>query len=315
MISMKKCGIIGCGDVGASTAFALMQSRLFNDMVLVDVNAAKAEGEAMDLSHSVPFNKPMDIYQGDYCDLKDAGIIIITAGAAQKPNETRLDLVHKNVVIFKQIIPQIKQYNTEAMLIVVSNPVDILTWVTLKLSGFPKERVIGSGTVLDTGRFKYLVGKHLNVDPRTVHSYIIGEHGDSEVAVWSSASIGGLPIDDFCEIIGYESHAENRKKIADEVRNSAYEIIKRKGSTYYGIASAVVRICECILRDEHSILPISSFIHAHYGLDGVCMSVPTIVGEKGVEKVLDIRLNEEEQHLLGESYKALSTVLKEVDLD
>lgn len=314
MKAMRKCGIIGCGDVGASIAFALMQSRLFNDMVLVDVNEAKAEGEAMDISHSLPFNKPMDIYQGDYSDLKDAGIIIITAGAAQKPNETRLDLVHKNVEIFKQIIPQITQYNKEAILIVVSNPVDILTWVTLKLSGFPKERVIGSGTVLDTGRLKYLVGKHLNVDPRSVHAYIIGEHGDSEVAVWSSASIGGILIDDFCDIIGYKTHNENRKRIAEEVRNSAYEIIKRKGSTYYGIASAVVRICECILRDEHSILPISSLIDQHYGLDEVCMSIPTIVGEKGVEKILVIRLNEEEQRLLGESYKALKDVLQHIGL-
>lgn len=314
MRATRKCGIIGCGDVGASIAFALMQSRLFNDMVLVDVNAAKAEGEAMDISHSLPFNKPMDIYQGDYSDLKDAGIIIITAGAAQKPNETRLDLVHKNVEIFKQIIPKITQYNKDAILLVVSNPVDILTWVTLKLSGFPKERVIGSGTVLDTGRLKYLLGKHLSVDPRSVHAYIIGEHGDSELAVWSSASIGGILIDDFCEIIGHTTHEENRKRIAEEVRNSAYEIIKRKGSTYYGIASAVVRICECILRDEHSILPISSFIDQQYGLDEVCMSVPTIVGEKGVEKILVINLNEEEQRLLGESYKALKDILQHIEL-
>jgi len=311
---MRKCGIIGCGDVGASIAFALMQSRLFNDMILVDVNKDKAEGEAMDLSHGLPFNKPMDIYQGDYSDLKDAGIIIITAGAAQKPNETRLDLVHKNVEIFKQIIPQIVQYNKEAILLVVSNPVDILTWVTLKLSGFSKNRVIGSGTVLDTGRLKYLVGKHLNVDPRTVHAYIIGEHGDSEVAVWSSASIGGIPIDDFCKIVGYYEHEENRRRIADEVRNSAYEIIKRKGSTYYGIASSVVRICECILRDEHSILPISSLIDQHYGIDEVCMSIPTLVGVNGVEKILDVKLNEEEQHLLGQSYEALKDVLQHIEL-
>lgn len=314
MKTTRKCGIIGCGDVGASIAFALMQSRLFNDMILVDINKDKAEGEAMDISHSLPFNKPMDIYQGDYCDLKGAGIIIITAGAAQKPNETRLDLVQKNVAIFKQIIPEIVKFNREAILMVVSNPVDILTWVTLKLSGFPAERVIGSGTVLDTGRFKYLVGKHLNVDPRTVHSYIIGEHGDSEVAVWSSASIGGIPINDFCDIIGYESQKEKRKEIADEVRNSAYEIIKRKGSTYYGIASSAVRICECILRDEHSILPISSLIKKHYGIDEVCMSIPTIVGENGVEKILDIKLNEEEQRLLEESYQALKKVLDQITL-
>lgn len=310
----RKCGIVGCGDVGASIAFALMQSRLFNDMILVDINKEKAEGEAMDISHSLPFNKPMDIVSGTYSDLAHVGIIIITAGAAQKPNETRLDLVQKNVAIFKQIIPEIVKYNKEAILIVVSNPVDILTWVTLKLSGYPQERIIGSGTVLDTGRFKYLVGKQLNVDPRTVHSYIIGEHGDSEVAVWSSASIGGIPIDDFCDIIGYQSQKEKRKEIADEVRNSAYEIIKRKGSTYYGIASAVVRICECILRDEHSILPISSLITKHYGIDEVCMSIPTIVGENGVEKILDIKLDEEEQRLLGESYRALKQVLDQITL-
>ena len=314
MKETRKCGIIGCGDVGASTAFALMQSRLFNDMVLIDVNQAKAEGEAMDISHSLPFNKPMDIYQGDYSDLKDAGIIIITAGAAQKPNETRLDLVHKNVGIFKSIIPEIMKYNQDAILLVVSNPVDILTWVTLKLSDLPAERVIGSGTVLDTGRLKYLVGKHLDVDPRSVHSYIIGEHGDSEVAVWSSASIGSVLIDDFCEMRGHKAHPETRARIAEEVRNSAYEIIKRKGSTYYGIASAVTRICECILRDEHSILPISSFICGHFGLKDVCMSVPTILGEKGVEKILDIKLNAEEEEQLAHSYTTLKEILAQIKL-
>lgn len=314
MVDMNKCAVIGCGFVGASSAFSLVESGLFNEMVLIDVNKNKAEGEAMDLSHGLAFAKPMEIYAGDYKDLSNAGVIIITAGAGQKPGETRMDLVNKNVAIFKTMIPRIVEYNKEAILLVVSNPVDILTWVTLKLSGYPANRVIGSGTVLDSARLKYLLSRHLNVDPRSVHAYIIGEHGDSELAVWSSANISGVPLNKFCELRGYDEHEKNRKILSDEVKNCAYEIIERKGATYYGIALSVRRICECIVRDEHSILPVSSLIQGHFGLENICMGAPSLVGMNGVEEVLDIELDENEQKELLKSANALREVLESLTI-
>ena len=291
MVNIQKAAMIGCGAVGATSAFSLMQSGLFSELVLIDANQQKAEGEATDLSHGLPFGRPMKIYAGTYDDLADCYLIIITAGAAQKPDETRIDLVNKNVKIFKSIIPEIVKRNTEGILLVVSNPVDILTYVTLKLSGFPTNRVIGSGTVLDTARLKYLLGEHLQVDSRSIHAFIIGEHGDSELAVWSSANVSGVDLNHFCELRGHYNHMEAMERIYTDVRDSAYEIIEKKGATYYGIAMAVRRICESIIRNEHSILPISSLICGHYGLEDVCMGVPTVVGRNGAETVLDIPLN------------------------
>ncbi len=314
MVNVRKCAMIGCGFVGASCAFSLMESGLFSELVLIDANHDKAEGEAMDLNHGMPFARPMEIYAGTYDDITDCGLIIITAGANQKPNETRMDLVHKNVGIFKSIIPEIKRRECEGILLIVSNPVDILTYVALKLSGFPANRVIGSGTVLDTARLKYLLSQHLDVDSRSVHAFIIGEHGDSELAVWSSANVSGIELDHFCELCGHFHHRETMEKLYEGVRDSAYEIIERKGATYYGIAMAVRRIAECIQRNEHSILPISSLIQGHYGLQDICMGVPTIVGSSGVEKVLDIPLNEDEQQKLLASADALKKVLETLDL-
>ena len=317
MANLRKCAVIGCGFVGSSSAFALMESGLFNELVLIDVNKEKAEGEAMDISHGLPYVRRMDIYAGDYSDCKDAGIIIITAGAGQKPGETRLDLVNKNVAIFKSIIPEIVKYNKDAILLVVSNPVDILTYVTLKLSGFPKNRVIGSGTVLDSARLKYLLGKHLDVNPKSVHAYIIGEHGDSELDVWSSANVSGIPITDFCELRGHKTnHNENEQALYEEVKNSAYEIIKKKGATYYGIALSVRRICESIVHDEHSILPVSSYHEEriNYDLEDICMSVPAIVGSNGIQQVLKIRLDHNEQNALKASATELKSILDTLDL-
>ena len=208
VINDRKVAIVGCGFVGSATAFALMQSELFTEMVLIDVDRDRAEGEALDIAHGMPFAGPMNIYAGDYDDAADAAIIIVTAGANQQPGETRLDLVHKNVSIFKSIIPEIAHRDYQGILLVVSNPVDILTHVALKLSGMPENRVIGSGTVLDTARFKYILGEHLGVDPRNVHARIIGEHGDSEIAAWSTANISGIPVNDFCELRG---HSRRRK--------------------------------------------------------------------------------------------------------
>ena len=198
MVNIRKAAMIGCGFVGSSSAFALMQSGIFSEMVMIDVNREKAEGEAMDIAHGLPFARPIRLYAGTYDDIVDAAIIIITAGANQKPDETRLDLIHKNVEIYKTIIPEIAKRNCEGMLLIVSNPVDILTYTALKLSGFPENRVLGSGTVLDTARLKYLIGEHLKVDNRSVHAFIIGEHGDSELAAWSNANVSGVRLDAFC---------------------------------------------------------------------------------------------------------------------
>ena len=287
-VNSRKVAVIGCGFVGSSSAFALMQSGLFSEMVLIDADTKRAEGEAMDISHGISFARPMQIYAGNYDDITDAAIIVITAGANQKPDETRLDLIKKNAAIMKSIVGEIKKRDFGGILLIVSNPVDILTLIALKESGYPSNRVIGSGTVLDTGRFKYLLGEHLDVDSRSVHAFIIGEHGDSELAAWSNARIGGLKVNDFCELRGHFNHEQSMKKIFENVRNSAYEIIERKHATYYGIAMAVKRICEAIVRNEKSILPVSSLMTGEYGLNDVVLSIPAVVDETGVQKVIPV---------------------------
>lgn len=308
-LNSRKVAIVGCGFVGSASAFALMESGLFSEMVLIDADQNKAEGEALDISHGLPFAKPMQIYAGGYEDVADAAIIVVTAGAGQKPGETRLDLVKKNVGIFQSIIPQIAKYNKDGILLIVANPVDILTYTAAKLSGFPENRVFGSGTVLDTARFKYLLGEHLSVDSRTVHACIIGEHGDSEIAVWSSANVSGIPINEFCEMRGHFEHEASMQRIAENVKNSAYEIIEKKKATYYGIAMSVKRICEAIVRDEKSILPISSIQHDNHGISDIALSMPAIVGRDGVECTVPISLSKEEEDKLKESAKTLKEVL------
>ena len=313
-VDTRKAAMIGCGFVGSASAFALMQSGLFSELVLIDANHDKAEGEAMDIAHGLPFAGQMKIYAGDYDDIVDAAVIIVTAGAAQKPGETRLDLVNKNVNIFKSIIPEIAKRNYKGILLIVANPVDILTYTAVKLSGLPENRVIGSGTVLDTARLKYALGEHLEVDSRSVHSFIIGEHGDSKIVAWSSTNVSGIPVNDFCELRGHFNHEEAMHRIADDVKNSAYDIIEKKGATYYGIAMSVKRICECIMRDEKSILPISSMMHGEYGISDICLSMPTVVGREGVETRVPIQLNEQEESALSASAEQLSKVAAQLDL-
>lgn len=308
-VNYRKVVMIGCGFVGATSAYSLMESGLFTEMVLIDRDKERAEGEALDISHGIPFARPMKIYAGDYDDIEDASIIIITAGANQKPDETRLDLVHKNISIFKSIIPEIAKRNFKGILLIVSNPVDILTYTAIKLSGMEENRVIGSGTVLDTARLKYKLGQHLDVDSRSVHAFIIGEHGDSEIAAWSSANVSGIKLNDFCEMRGHYNHEDAMKEIAETVKNSAYEIINKKRATYYGIASSVRRICEAIVRDEKSILPISSMMHGEYGIYNIALSMPAIVGRNGIETQVPIDLNEEETQKLQQSANALRNVL------
>lgn len=313
-VNFGKAAIIGCGFVGSASAFSLMQSAIFRELVLIDANKERAEGEALDISHGIPFSRPMKIYAGDYDDISDAGIIIITAGANQQPGETRLDLVKKNIAIFQKIIPEISKRDFKGILLIVANPVDILTYAAIKLSGLPENRVIGSGTVLDTARLKCEIGDHLNVDNRSVHAYIIGEHGDSEIAAWSSANISGIPLNDFCEMRGHFDHKRATEKIAADVRNSAYEIISRKKATNYGIAMSVKRICEAIVRDEKSILPISAMMHGEYGIQDIVLSMPCIVGKNGFETHVPISLNKEEVEKLYKSARILKDILKENNL-
>lgn len=313
-MNLRKAAVIGCGLVGSATAFCLMQSGMFTELVFIDQDKERAKGEAMDISHGIPFAGQMKIYDGGYTDLKDAGIVIITAGANQKPGETRLDLVHKNIAVFKSVIPEIQKSGFEGILLVVSNPVDILTYAALKLSGYTENRVIGSGTVLDTARLKYELGRHLAVDSKSVHAFIIGEHGDSEIAAFSSANVSGIALSEFCEMRGHFDHEENSRQIAQTVKNSAYEIIERKGATYFGIAMAVRRICKVIVQDEKSILPVSSMMHGEYGISDIVLSMPAIVGRHGVETRVPISLNEEEQKMLMESAGTLRGILQKEGL-
>ena len=314
MINPRKAAVIGCGFVGSSSAFALMQSGLFSEIALLDSDRGRAEGEALDISHGIPFVGQTRIYAADYDGIVDSAIIIITAGAAQKPGETRLDLVNKNVGIFRSILPEIAKRSYEGIILVVANPVDILTLAAIKYSGLPENRVIGSGTVLDTARLKMELGAHLSVDSRSVHAFIIGEHGDSEMVAWSSANVSGVPLNDFCEMRGHFNHQEAMKEIAEKVKNSAYEIIEKKKATYYGIAMSVVRICRAVVMNEKSVLPVSSMMHGEYGIEGISLSMPVIVGSNGIETRVPIVLNREEQEKLKASAEALRKTARDAGL-
>lgn len=314
MINARKAAIIGCGFVGSSIAFALMQRGIFSDMVLIDVNRAKAEGEALDLGHGLPYAASMDIYAGDYQDVADCGLIVITAGANQKPGETRLDLIEKNVGILKTILPQITATGFSGILMMVANPVDVLTYAAQRISGYPTQRVFGSGTVLDTARLKYLLGRHLDVDSRSVHAVIIGEHGDSELPVWSGANISGIELNHFCELRGHYQHETSMQRIYEEVRDSAYQIIEKKGATYYGIAMAVARIAESIVKDEQAVLPVSVELQGEYGLSGLALSIPSVIGKNGIEKVLEIPLSKAEQDSLQMSASQLGQIIRGLQL-
>lgn len=315
MVNMRKAAVIGCGFVGATTAFSLMHQGLFTELVLIDVNHEKAEGEAMDLSHGRPYVDTSKIYAGTYDDICDCALIVLTAGVNQKSDETRLDLVHKNVAILKDIISEITKRNCEGILLVVANPVDILTYAAYKLSGLPSNRVFGSGTVLDSARFRYLLSEHLKVDTESIHAFIIGEHGDSELAVWSGTNVAGIGIHDFCEYRGHFNHRDAMEQIYEKVKDSAYKIIERKGATYYGIAMAVGHITESIVRNKNSVLPVSSLLTGQYGLSDLYLSVPTIVNKTGAAEVLEIQLNEEEHIRLENSAKTLKEMIASLKLE
>ncbi len=314
MKTPTRVAIIGAGNVGATFAYSLLLSGLASEIVLIDNNRAKAEGEAMDLNHAMPLSRPVRVWAGSYEDCADATITVITAGSAQRPGETRLDLVHRNTAIFRQIVPSIIQHNPHGILLIATNPVDILTYVALKLSGLPRSQVIGSGTVLDTARFRYMLSQHFGVDPRSVHAYIIGEHGDSEVPVWSLANIAGMRLPQFCAVNGLGCDQPVLDTIFAQTRDAAYAIIERKGATYYAIATGLTRICEAILRDQATVLSVSSYIEDYYGISGVCLSLPSVVDLGGVERIIYLDLSPDEIEGLQKSASLLRQSIDQLKL-
>jgi L-lactate dehydrogenase len=308
-----KVVIVGAGQVGSTFAYSLLLNGLVGRIVLIDIDRQRVEGEAMDLNHGVPLSNPVRIWAGDYADCAGADVVVVAAGTAQREGETRLDLVKRNAKIFGQIIPRITERTQSAVLLIATNPVDILSCVAQRLSGFPAGQVIGSGTILDTARFRFLLGAHLDIDPRNVHAYIIGEHGDSEVPVWSMADVAGMRLDEFCQRVGCELGDKDRERIFRQTRDAAYEIIQRKGATYYAVAVGLVRIVESILRDQRTVLTVSSLVPGHYGIEDVYLSLPTVIGQRGVEHVLHLPLNGEEKDNLCASATVLANVLRELE--
>lgn len=309
----SRVAVVGTGNVGASFAYALVLSGLAAEIVLVDANARRAEGEAMDLTHAVPFAKPTRIWAGSLADTAGAAVTVISAGAAQKPGESRLDLVRKNDGIFASIVPQVAAANPGGIIVVATNPVDVLTFRTIERSGLPPGRVLGSGTILDTARFRARLAERLGLDARSVHAYIIGEHGDSEVPVWSSANVGGMPLSDYCAVHGIDFSDAERTAIFEGTRDAAADIIDRKGATYYAVAAGLIRIVEAILRDQHTILPVSSLIGAHYGIGDVCLSLPSVIGRGGVERLVPIGLSAGEAAALRHSAAILRDTIDSLE--
>lgn len=314
VLANRKVGIIGCGFVGSACAFDIMRSGLFSQMVLIDYDRNRAEGEALDIGHGIPLSHPMEIWAGDYADLSDASVVVVTAGVGQKPGESRLDLVNRNVEVFKSIIPQVNGSGFAGVMLVVSNPVDILTDIAMRLSDLPEKQVLGSGTVLDSARLKYALGNLIGVDPRHVHARMLGEHGDSEFPNWGTANISGIPIEKCLHMRGIEHPLETMDQIADEVRQSAYEIISKKGMTNYGIATCVTRILECIVRDEKSIMTVSIRVEGMGEADGAVLSMPAVIGSAGIEVKIPLRLNYEELRQLKESADTMREITGQLDL-
>lgn len=310
--NQRKAAMVGCGSAGAASCFALMQSGLFTEMVLIDTDSDKAQGEAMDIAQGLTFTKPMKIYAGTYDDLADAAVIIVTAAAVQRRDDTRLDLVKKNVAIFKNVIPEIAKRNEQGIMLVVANPVDILTYAALKISGWAENRIMGIGTVLDTARLRYLLGEKLSVDSRNVHAYMVGEQGNGEVTIWSSASVSGIPIREFCEMRGYPDPSEYFEAVSKEVRTSADMITRKKKAAYYGIAMGVRRVCEAIVRDEKSVLPVSSLMYGAFDIDGLALSMPAIVGKDGVECLVPLEMSEDELDALRKTAATVKAIVDDV---
>ncbi|MGA2090970.1 MAG: L-lactate dehydrogenase [Endomicrobiales bacterium] len=316
MISLKpKISIIGCGNVGMRYAYALIIRGLARQLVLVDMDPRRAEGEAMDLSHGAPYVSPVDVIAGGYPETRDSDIVVITAGKKQKPGQTRQDLVKDNVEIFRSIIPEIVKHSPSAILLIASNPVDVMAYAAWKFSGKPAHEVIGSGTVLDSARFRFELAKHCVIDPHNIHAYILGEHGDSEFAAWSKVMIGGSLFSEYCVVCKNNhtcSHPGDLEKIFQDVRNSAYEIIERKGETSYGIGLALVRITRAILNNENAILPVSSLVENYAGINNVYLSLPAVVNLSGVREVFKLTLSTQEELALQNSAATIQSVIQHI---
>jgi len=313
-IAGPKVVIVGAGFVGTTFAYSLIIRGLVSQIAIIDVNKERAEGEVMDLNHGLPFAYPVKIWSGDYSDCKGADIIVIAVDKGQKIEQSRLELAEGNFEIMKQIVPQITKYDKRGILLVVSNPLDVMTYAVLKLSGFPKNRVIGSGTILDTARLRYLLGEYLRVDPRNVHAYIIGEHGDSEVPVWSLANVAGVHLKNYCPICNVPYDLEYLNKLFLRVRNAGYEIIKRKGRTYYAVALGMTRIVESIVRDENSVLTVSSYLKDYHGVSNICLSVPAIVNRQGIREIIRLPLDEKEKTLFKASAGIVGNVVNSLGI-
>jgi L-lactate dehydrogenase len=308
----RKVVVVGAGAVGSTFAYALAQKGLAEEIDLIDANHDLAEGQALDLAHGMPYYPSVKVRVGQDTDYADAQVIVITAGSKQAPGESRLALVKRNAAIVESIVDGIVQQNSRAVLLVASNPVDILTHVALKRSGWPKGRVIGSGTVLDSSRFRYLLSQHCGVDVGNVHAYFLGEHGDSEFAAWSMTHIAGVAIDDYCPMCRKCNAWElEREQIARSVKESAYHIINYKGATYFAIGMALVRIVGAILQDQRSVLPVSTLLEGEYGIDDVCLGIPCVVGQAGVTQIVDAPLSKNEKNELTKSASILKQILAE----
>lgn len=312
-----KISIIGCGNVGVRYAYSLIIKGIARELVMIDIDKERLEGEVMDLSHTAPYTDPVKIMAGDYEDIKNSDLVVITAGKKQKPGETRIDLLEKNVELFRKIIPKIISVDSKAIILVVSNPVDILSYVTYKLSDKPSNEVLGSGTSLDTARFRYHLSKYCNVNAKNVHAYILGEHGDSELPVWSKAMVGGTLINDYCKIFNIDEDDNSKdslESIFNDVRDSAYKIIDRKGETSYGIGLNMARITQAIVNEENTILPVSTLIQDYYDINDVYLSLPSVINRGGISKVLQIKLNDKEKNQFQESANKLKEITKKLEI-
>jgi len=293
-LKSPKVAIVGAGFVGTTFAYSLLIHGLASQIVIIDVNKNRAEGEVMDLNHGVPFAQPVKIWSGEYSDCEDADIIVIAVDKGQRIEQSRLELAEGNFDIMKQIVPNVTKYNKEGILLVVTNPLDVMTYTALKLSDFPKNRVFGSGTILDTARLRYLLGEYLRVDPRNVHAYIIGEHGDSEVPIWSLANVAGIRLKEYCPMFKIPYDPEHLNNLFLQVRNAGVEIIRLKGRTNFAVALGLTKIVESILRDENAVVTISTFLEDYHGVGDICLSVPVILNRSGIKEIIELPLNEQE---------------------
>ena len=307
----KKISIVGAGNVGASIAYTLTIDGMASEIVLIDINKGKAEGEAMDILQGTALCPPVNIYAGDYEDAKDSDIVVITSGIPRKPGQSRLDLAQNNVNLMKEIAPKLVSAAPDAVYVIVSNPVDIMTYTFLQVTGLPDHQVIGSGTMLDSARLRSIIAENANINPKNVHGYVLGEHGDSSVVPWSLITISGMEMNTYCDTLGIKMQM-NLDEIANEMRTSGSKVIGLKGATYYAIALSVCRICDCIMRDTNSVLAVSTMIHNHYGINDVCLSLPAIIGKNGIVDVINPPLLPEEETSLQASADTLKELIKDL---